>query len=54
MSVVKFELNKKQEAKRQAKKLIEEIKEITKKIQPDLDRIDDLTKRANDLLMGAV
>jgi hypothetical protein len=38
----------------EAAKLLAERDKLLKKIHPDLDRIQQLNERANDLLMGAV
>jgi hypothetical protein len=54
MSILKFEQTKSQARKKEAAKLLEERNKLLQKIHPDLDRINQLNERVNDLMMGAV
>ena len=54
MKVLAFGQSKAQANRLEIKKLQEERNKLLKQIHPELDRINQLNERMNDLLMGAV
>lgn len=54
MKVLTFGQTKAHGNKQEIKKLQEERNKLLQQIHPELDRINKLNERMNDLLMGAV